>query len=83
MSFEFIDQTSNLLLAFVAAMVMNPEAQTKAQQEIDTVLGIATLPTVSDVQRLPYVTNLIHELKRWWPVVPAGGCIRLPCVSCF
>ncbi|KAF8668105.1 cytochrome P450 family [Rhizoctonia solani] len=67
-----VDTTSNLLIGFVAAMVMNPEVQIKAQQEIDTVLGVAVLPTVQDVERLPYLMNLVKELKRWYPVVPTA-----------
>ncbi|CAE7138996.1 unnamed protein product [Rhizoctonia solani] len=66
------DTSSNLLVGFVAAMVMNPMVQMKAQQEIDAVLGTAVLPTVPDIERLPYVTNLIKELKRWYPVVPGA-----------
>ncbi|KAH7335708.1 cytochrome P450 [Rhizoctonia solani] len=66
------DQSSNLLIGFVAAMVMNPDVQKKAQQEIDAVLGPVILPTVSDIERLPYVTNVIKELKRWYPVVPGA-----------
>ncbi|CAE6444316.1 unnamed protein product [Rhizoctonia solani] len=65
-------QSSNLLIAFVAAMVLNPAVQMKAQEEIDTILGPATLPTVSDIERFPYVSNLIKELKRWHPVVPGA-----------
>lgn len=53
-------------------MVLHPHIQTKAQQEIDTVLGLATLPTMADQERLPYVNNLILELMRWHPVTPIG-----------
>lgn len=58
-------------------MVLHPHVQAKAQQEIDTVLGLATLPTISDRERLPYVNNLILELLRWHPVAPAGALTHL------
>jgi hypothetical protein len=59
---------------FVAAMVSNPEAQAKAQAEIDTVIGYATrLPTLADKQQLPYLSKLTLEVLRWLPVGPTGG----------
>ncbi|CUA71976.1 Benzoate 4-monooxygenase [Rhizoctonia solani] len=68
------ETSTTALVAFVAAMVTNPEAQVKAQAEIDSVLGYATrLPTASDEARLPYIRNLILEVSRWQPVAPTGG----------
>ncbi|CUA69922.1 Cytochrome P450 2U1 [Homo sapiens] [Rhizoctonia solani] len=51
-------------------MVLNPDAQLQAQQEIDLVLGTGVLPHISDRERLPYVNRLILELLRWRPVLP-------------
>ncbi|CAE6486226.1 unnamed protein product [Rhizoctonia solani] len=68
------DTSATALVNFVAAMIINPEAQAKAQAEIDSVLGYATrLPTTSDEAQLPYVRNLILEVLRWQPVGPTGG----------
>jgi cytochrome P450 len=67
-----LGQSSTTLVNFIAAMITNPEVQAKAQQEIDTVLGPATLPTMADRERLPYVNNLILEVLRWRPVAPNG-----------
>ncbi|CAE6449097.1 unnamed protein product [Rhizoctonia solani] len=68
------DTSSTALVNFVAAMVVNPEAQAKAQAEIDLVLGYASrLPTMADGARMPYVRNLIQEVLRWHPVTPTGG----------
>ncbi|KAH7335709.1 cytochrome P450 [Rhizoctonia solani] len=64
------DTSSNTLVSFAAAMVVNPHVQQKAQQEIDSVLGNAVLPDLSDRERLPYVNNLIKELFRWYPALP-------------
>lgn len=53
-------------------MVLNPQVQARAQEEIDTELGPNTLPTMSDRERLPYIRNLILEVMRWSPVNPTG-----------
>ncbi|CAE6442524.1 unnamed protein product [Rhizoctonia solani] len=66
------DTSSNVLVKFVAAMVLNPEVQAKAQQEIDSTLGPLRLPTIADEARLPYVRNLILETLRWHPVLPTA-----------
>ncbi|KAB5591977.1 hypothetical protein CTheo_4563 [Ceratobasidium theobromae] len=66
------DTSSNVLIKLVAAMVLNPQVQARAQEEIDTALGPNTLPTMSDRERLPYIRNLILEVMRWSPVNPTG-----------
>ncbi|CAE6406418.1 unnamed protein product [Rhizoctonia solani] len=66
------DTSSNVLVKFVAAMVLNPKVQAKAQEEIDRVLGTLKLPTIADEERLPYVRNLILETLRWHPVLPTA-----------
>ncbi|CEL59153.1 O-methylsterigmatocystin oxidoreductase OS=Aspergillus flavus (strain ATCC 200026 / FGSC A1120 / NRRL 3357 / JCM 12722 / SRRC 167) GN=ordA PE=2 SV=1 [Rhizoctonia solani AG-1 IB] len=64
------DTTSSFVLNFIAAMVLNPRAQARAQQELDTVLGRVGLPSISDRERLPYIRNLIDEVLRMYPIVP-------------
>ncbi|CAE6457244.1 unnamed protein product [Rhizoctonia solani] len=64
------DTSSTALVNFVAAMVLYPDVQEKAQLELDTVLGSGTMPTISDRDRLPYINNIILELYRWRPVLP-------------
>ncbi|CAE6467170.1 unnamed protein product [Rhizoctonia solani] len=66
------DTSASFLVALVSAMVLNPHAQARAQQELDTVLGQGILPTISDKERLPYIMNLIDEVLRLYPVVPLG-----------
>ncbi|CAE6477727.1 unnamed protein product [Rhizoctonia solani] len=65
-------KTSCLFVCFIAAMVLNPHVQARAQQELDTILGPATLPSISDIGRLPYTRNLIEELWRLYPPFPLG-----------
>ncbi|KAH7333845.1 cytochrome P450 [Rhizoctonia solani] len=69
-----METTATGIVNFVAAMISNPEAQVKAQAEIDSVIGYATrLPVASDEGQLLYVRNLILEVLRWQPVGPTGG----------
>ena len=53
-------------------MLMNPDAQTKAQEEIDRVIGTDRLPTFDDESKLPYVSALSKEVFRWQQVAPFG-----------
>jgi cytochrome P450 len=53
-------------------MVLYPEAQRKAQEEIDAVLGTERLPDFGDEASLPYVSALCTEVQRWHPVAPLG-----------
>ncbi|KAH7322058.1 CyP450 monooxygenase [Rhizoctonia solani] len=66
------NRTTSILVGFIAAMVLNPKAQERAQREMDAVLGEFTLPRISDRERLPYVNNLILEVLRWRPMIPTG-----------
>jgi len=64
------DTTVSILLTFFLAMLMNPDAQTKAQEEIDRVIGTDRLPTFDDESKLPYVSALSKEVFRWQQVAP-------------
>lgn len=57
---------------FVAAMLLHPEAQKKAQEEIDAVLGTSRLPDFSDREVLPYVECVVQESARWHLTAPLG-----------
>ncbi|THH16031.1 hypothetical protein EW146_g4550 [Bondarzewia mesenterica] len=58
------------LETFFLAMVSHPEAQKKAQAEIDAVIGNDRLPNFDDENSLPYVNAVVKEVLRWRPVVP-------------
>ena len=62
---------------FYYAMRLYPEAQAKAQQELDKVVGQDRLPELADQPSLPYINALCKELLRWNPVVPIGVPHRL------
>ena len=53
-------------------MTAYPEAQKKAQAELDAVIGPDRLPTFEDRDSLPYVNALLKETIRWHPVLPLG-----------
>lgn len=53
-------------------MTLFPEVQSKAQEEVDRVLGPCRLPTVADRGNLPYIDAVVKEVFRWHPVAPMG-----------
>jgi cytochrome P450 len=55
-------------------MVLHPSIQSRAQHEIDSVIGCdwERLPSLSDRPNLPYVNAIVLELLRWNPAVPLG-----------
>jgi cytochrome P450 len=53
-------------------MVLYPDVQRRAQEEIDSVLGHGHLPDFGDEDALPYLKAVLHELLRWSPAGPFG-----------
>ena len=51
---------------------MHPEAQFKAFEEINRVIGQDRLPTMADMKDLPYVEALWKETLRWSPPIPTS-----------
>ncbi|KAF9509886.1 hypothetical protein BS47DRAFT_1348721 [Hydnum rufescens UP504] len=66
------DSTSATLAMFLLNMVLSPEVQLKAQNELDSIIGFDRLPTVEDRPSLPYIERVMQETFRWHPVVPLG-----------
>ncbi|KAJ6622291.1 cytochrome P450 [Mycena sp. CBHHK59/15] len=64
------DTTVSALATFVLAMIANPDAQKKAQAEIDSVVGTNRLPDFDDESSLPYVSAVVKEVLRWRSVTP-------------
>lgn len=54
------------------AVVLYPEAQKKAQEEIDNVIGMYRLLDYGDQKSLPYVEAFYREVMGWHPVLPLG-----------
>jgi len=53
------------------ALVLYPQVQKKAQEELDRVLG-SRLPDFNDRPNLPHMNAMIKESLRWQPVAPLG-----------
>ncbi|KZT28757.1 cytochrome P450 [Neolentinus lepideus HHB14362 ss-1] len=62
---------------FFLTMMLYPEAQKKAQTEIDAVIGNDRLPSLADRDQLPYVDALVKEVFWWHPVGPLDLAHRL------
>lgn len=89
------DTTSNTLYGFIKAMVLFPEAQKKAQAQLDEVVGPNRLPTMEDEPKLQYIRGCVKESLRWCPTTILGAVphavtqddwyngYRIPSVECF
>ncbi|KAI1080356.1 cytochrome P450 [Whalleya microplaca] len=66
------DTSVSVLSSFFLAMLVNPEVQLKAQEEIDRVVGSGRLPNFEDRENLPYIDAVTKEALRFHPVVPMG-----------
>ncbi|KAK7739653.1 hypothetical protein SLS53_005620 [Cytospora paraplurivora] len=60
--------TAAVLRSFIMAMLLFPEVQLKAREELDNVCG-DRLPTVDDEKDLPYVRACVKEALRWSPIL--------------
>ncbi|KAF8882785.1 cytochrome P450 [Mucidula mucida] len=66
------ETTAITIHCFFLMMALHPEAQKKAQAEIDAVCGRGRLPTFEDRKQLPFVDALIREVTRMHPAAPTG-----------
>ncbi|OTA00033.1 hypothetical protein A9Z42_0029920 [Trichoderma parareesei] len=66
------DTTVAALSSFRLAIVLFPEVQQRAQEELDSLLGTCPerLPCFEDQERLPYTSALVTEVLRWYGIVP-------------
>ncbi|KAJ7483548.1 cytochrome P450 [Mycena latifolia] len=64
------DTTVAALGTFILAMLANPDAQAKAQAELDSVIGPGHLPDFTDEPALPYLSAVVKEVLRWQNVTP-------------
>lgn len=51
-------------------MMLHPDKLKNAQEELDRVVGMDRMPTISDREDLPYLGAVIKETMRWHPTVP-------------
>ncbi|KAF8593045.1 cytochrome P450, partial [Ceratobasidium sp. AG-I] len=67
------ESTTSTLMGFFVAILLYPEVKQKAQKEIDEVIGSNRLPKFEDEERLPYVSRVIQEVLRWFPITPLAA----------
>ncbi|KAF8215396.1 cytochrome P450 [Mycena galopus ATCC 62051] len=63
---------------FMLALILYPECQNQAQEEVDRVVGSDRLPTFKDYPHLPYVTAFVKETLWWRGTGPLGDPIVHP-----
>jgi cytochrome P450 len=73
-----VDTTSSTIITFLLAMCVFPEAQEKAQAELDQVIGREQSPSIDDRASLPYINALVSEVLRWRTVTILGGIPHAP-----
>jgi len=64
------ETTASAMKFFFVAMLLYPDIQQKAQDELDSVIGRDRLPTFEDRPRLPFIDAVCKEILRWRPVTP-------------
>ncbi|GJE98985.1 cytochrome P450 [Phanerochaete sordida] len=64
------DTITLALINFILAMLMHPEVQERAQEEIVSILGPDKLPEMEDQDSLPFITAVMKESLRWRPPLP-------------
>ncbi|KAL0384845.1 UNVERIFIED_CONTAM: cytochrome [Sesamum radiatum] len=78
MIFRGTDTVAILLEWILARMILHPEIQAKAQDEIDRVIGTNNRPVAdSDLPNLPYLQAIVKESLRMHPPGPLLSWARL------
>ncbi|KAG2153341.1 cytochrome P450 [Suillus clintonianus] len=65
------ETTASSLHSFLLAMLLHPDAQSRALAEIDAVCG-DNVPNFEHKPSLPYIEAICREVLRWQPIVPLG-----------
>lgn len=60
------------MFTFFGAMVLHPDIQRQAQNELDSVLGQDRMPTFEDRSSLPFIDCIVLEVLRLNVVTPLG-----------
>ncbi|KAG1745097.1 cytochrome P450 [Suillus paluster] len=67
-----IDTTTSALQTFLMAMVLYPDIQARAREELNQVVSHDKIPCIDDKASLPYLDAILREVLRWFPPVPLG-----------
>ncbi|KZV76223.1 cytochrome P450 [Peniophora sp. CONT] len=66
------ETTSHVLEWWTLAMLTSPDAQKRAQAELDAIIGRERPPSLADQPHLPYIVAVVRETLRWRTVTPLG-----------
>ncbi|XP_058103332.1 cytochrome P450 78A5-like [Magnolia sinica] len=77
MVFRGTDTVAILMEWIMARMVLHPDIQAKAQQELDTFVGSSRHVQDSDIPNLPYLQAIVKEVLRMHPPGPLLSWARL------
>ncbi|OVA00823.1 Cytochrome P450 [Macleaya cordata] len=77
MIFRGTDTVAILLEWILARMVLHPDIQSKAQSEIDNVVGTSRPVSDADLPNLPYLQSIVKETLRMHPPGPLLSWARL------
>ena len=61
------ETTSSYLQSLILALTVYPDAQRKAHEEIDRVVGEQRMPTLDDLENMPYIHAMILEVGQQRP----------------
>ncbi|EJU02480.1 cytochrome P450 [Dacryopinax primogenitus] len=64
--------TASAMLSVILLLVGQDEVLAKAHAELDIAVGRDRLPTISDMEHLPYIQAIIKESERLRPINPLG-----------
>ena len=68
-----LPQTVSSMETFVLYMLLYPDVQRKAREEIESVFGRGNFPRWDEAQKLPYVCATLKEVLRISPVAVLGS----------
>ncbi|KAH8077890.1 cytochrome P450 [Cristinia sonorae] len=64
--------TTAFMRTLVCCLATHPDAQKRAHEEIDRVLGSSRMPVLEDIEQMPYIQAIIKEVQRFCPPAPFG-----------
>ncbi|XP_072263423.1 cytochrome P450 2G1-like isoform X2 [Pyxicephalus adspersus] len=68
--FAGTETTSSTLQFSLLVMIKHQKIQERIQQEIDSVIGMDRLPSITDRLQMPYTNAVVHEIMRYLDLVP-------------
>ncbi|KAJ9615413.1 hypothetical protein H2200_001488 [Cladophialophora chaetospira] len=66
------DTTAIAMMNCLLGLLNNPDATRKGQKCVDVVCDDTQMPTFEDVEKMPYVRQIVKETLRWRPPILMG-----------